>query len=202
MAVGLTIGVSHAAGQTLTGCDNGIAVPSPADNAALVNDCKALLASRTALAGNVWVNWSARTAITEWEGITVSGGRVVALAISGQEFDGSLPPYLGSLDALTALDLSDNELTGALPAHLGNLASLSTLELSGNGLTGAIPVQLGLLTSLTTLDLSGNQLSGTIPTQLSLLTSLTTLDLSGNQLSGSIPAHATGRRSRSWSPRT
>ena len=189
MAVGLTISVSHAAGQTSVGCDNGAAVPDPAGYPALVNDCKALLASRTALTGNAWVNWSARTAIAAWEGVTVSGGRVVALEISGQELNGSLPPHLGSLDALTALDLSDNELTGALPAHLGNLASLSTLDLSGNGLTGAIPVQLGLATSLTTLDLSGNQLSGTIPTQLSLLTSLTTLDLSGNQLSGTIPAH-------------
>ena len=41
-------------------CDNGIAVPDPANKTGLVEDCEALLVSRDTLAGAATLNWSPR----------------------------------------------------------------------------------------------------------------------------------------------
>ena len=127
---------------------------------------------------------------TNWEGVTISDGRVTGLRFYGFEgsINGAIPTELGNLTALTSLYLGSHELIGNIPAQLGNLTNLITLNLSGNDLTGSIPTQLGQLTNLTTLNLSNSQLTGNIPTHLGNVTNLTSLNLANNQLTGNIPA--------------
>lgn len=76
--------------------------------------------------------------------------------------DGSLPPSLGALPALTVLDMSNNSLTGPLPSFAST--KLSGVDLSFNKLTGGIPAVLAGHPALHSLDLKGNQISG-LPTK-------------------------------------
>ena len=119
----------------------GARVSSPA----LAADCDTLLAIKATLEGTATLNWSADTALTAWEGVTVSGDpkRVTRIVLPGGarsgKLDGTLPARLGSLTALTALDLSGNALGGSIPAQLDEVAALANLAVSGNSFTGCIP---------------------------------------------------------------
>ncbi len=125
-------------------CATGAAVADPGANRALVHDCETLLESGDTLRGAGTLNWSASTAMADWEGVTVGGtpGRVAKLDLPGESLSGSIPPALGSLFELTHLDLSNNSLRGEIPRELGLLYRLESLRLSGNSLTGCIPVAL------------------------------------------------------------
>ncbi len=123
----------------------GLAVPDQADNPGLMLDCMALLAARDTLAGTATLNWSVDTAITNWDGVTVSSTtpkNVTGLDLSEESLSGSIPSELGDLLGLTRLDLSDNDLTGEIPRELGQPENLEELRLSGNNLTGCIPEAL------------------------------------------------------------
>ncbi len=69
-------------------CSDGTAVPNPASNRGLVRDCEALLAARDALKGTGTLNWSARTAIRNWDGVTLTGSRVAELDLNGRSLTG------------------------------------------------------------------------------------------------------------------
>lgn len=136
-------------------CHNSTATPA-SSSAGLVADCGVLLAAKDQLRGTGTLDWSKNTAITSWEGVTITGGRVTGLNLTSK-LNGSIPASLGSLAELTTLNLSSNWFRGSIPAALGNLTKLTSLDLSNNYyLTGAIPTTLGNLTKLTILDLSGN----------------------------------------------
>ena len=120
----------------------------------LVDDCVALLAARSALAGASGasaLNWSANRDIGQWTGVTEADGRVIGVNLSNLGLDGALPSALGDLDALLALNLKGNSLTGPIPAQLGALTGLVILQLSGNSLTGCIPANLAALEALTSV---------------------------------------------------
>ena len=110
----------------------------------LARDCSILLDSMDALRGAASLDWSATTAISSWEGVSLNANstRVKALELDDEDLDGTIPPALGGLSALETLDLSDNDLSGELPEELGRLWSLTKLRLSGNSLTGCIPTAL------------------------------------------------------------
>ena len=165
------------------------AVPSVASNPGLVADCEALLAARDPLAGSGTLNWSGSTAITAWDGVTLSGSplRVTSLVLSESQLTGAIPPELGGLSNLTGLWLHRNQLTGEIPPELSLLTNLQLLALGGNQLTGVIPTELGILTNLEILELGGNQLTGPIPSELASLTNLRYFSLFANQLSGPVP---------------
>ena len=181
-------------------CNNGTLVPSPAANPGLVDDCDILLIAKDTLRGTETLNWSADTAITSWEGITVGGSprRVTRLwldrnssrRIYGRQITltGTIPAELGGLSKLEHLTLSRHELTGAIPAELAKLSELTDLQLYGNELTGGIPPELGNLSNLGRLSLRTNPLGGEIPVELGGLSSLRTLSLENTQLTGAIPA--------------
>ena len=107
-------------------CSSGVAAPNPAATPGLVADCKVLLGLKEALEGPTinqsyrLLNWTAETAMSSWDGITLEG----------------------SPQRVTVLDLESNGLTGSLPEELGNLDKLQTLYLSGNQFTGCIPPAL------------------------------------------------------------
>ena len=127
------------------------------------------------------------TSGSTWHGVTLTSGRVTALALPSNGLAGAAATALAALpelDQLTSLDLSGNTgLTGDIPgALLQSLTGLVSLDLSGVGWTGAIPDELDDLTALTTLDLSGNAALTASRTRLeamaTALPNLTTLDLS------------------------
>ena len=161
-------------------------VPAP-----MGQDIDALAALYDATAGSSWRDgrgWPpSRDKGVSLYGVTVEGGRVTGLDLSGNNLDGPLPSELDQLTKLTSLDLGGNTLSGPVPVQLGNLVELTTLLLPSNRLSGTIPPALGDLSALTSLDLGINFLSGSIPAELGQLTMLTALDLRGNALDGSVP---------------
>ncbi|XP_078152604.1 uncharacterized protein LOC144547786 [Carex rostrata] len=110
------------------------------------------------------------------------------LHLSDQNFNTTIPNWMGSLHSLNVLILENCNLVGPYPATLGNLTNLVQLNLRFNyqNLNGTIPTDIGNLTNLVRLDLSYNNLNGTIPTDIGNLTNLIQLDLSGNKLNGTI----------------
>jgi predicted amidohydrolase len=120
-------------------------------------------------------------------GVTCANGRVTALKLHNNNLNGTLPPSLRALTALTDLRLYYNSLVGTIPPGLSTLTALTTLNLEGNRLAGSIPASLARLRALTELNLSHNQLAGAISPSLSALTALTLLSLDHNLLTGTIP---------------
>ncbi len=200
---GLTTGVSHTFEvRAVNAIGDGAAsstVATPPGHS-LVTDKAALQALYNATDGVNWTNktgWDFSQPLTSsWHGVTVIGGRVTELNLSGQVsngtlsrggLSGTLPVEIGNLNQLTRLDLSFSSLSGSIPSGLGDLTNLERLDLSFNSLSGSIPSELDDLANLESLILSSNSLSGSIPTGLGDLTNLERLDLSSNSLSGSIP---------------
>lgn len=107
-------------------CDNGVAVPDPANNPALVADCEALLSSRDILSPLAKLNWNHDTPISLWQGVIAdrAPARVTGLYLYGRELTGKIPEQIGDLSGLEYLWLHDNQLTGSIPAELGNLLGL------------------------------------------------------------------------------
>jgi hypothetical protein len=87
---------------------------------------------------------------------------------------------------LVTLALEGNQLAGTLPAEISLLADLESIDLSGNFIRGNIPNEIDVLRSLSLLDLGFNDMDGTIPRSLKNLTKLGYLDLFSNYLTGSI----------------
>ena len=156
------------------------------------SDREVLVALYNATDGSDWDdndNWLSQEDIGEWLGVTTDEyGRVIQLALSDNELNGTLPSELGNLTSLESLDLSENDLKGHIPPSLGDLSNLTKLSLWDNELTGEIPPELSNLNKLETLDFGWNQLTGAIPAELGSLSSLEKLWLDINQLTGEMPA--------------
>ncbi len=116
----------------------------PAANVGLAGDCDTLLAIRDALAGTASLNWSAGTALTDWDGVTVSGApkRVTGLSLASRGLTGTIPPALGALTELRELRLDGNSLTDVIPSKLDQLTKLTHVYLTWNDLRGCIPPAL------------------------------------------------------------
>ena len=125
-------------------CASGTAVADPTNNAGLVEDCERLIGLRDVLAGSAALNWDVRTAITGWQGVTISGTpqRVTGLNLAGSGLNGELSGLVGELDALTELRLNGNALTGRIPSKLTTLTNLTHLYLAGNAFEGCLPPDL------------------------------------------------------------
>ena len=128
----------------LASCESGTSVSDPAANAELVGDCERLIRLRDVLAGSAALNWDVRTAITGWQGVTISGTpqRVTELNLASLGLNGELSGLLGELDALTELRLNANALTGRIPSKLTTLTNLTHLYLAGNSFAGCLPPDL------------------------------------------------------------
>ncbi|KAL5138355.1 Receptor-like protein EIX2 [Glycine soja] len=113
---------------------------------------------------------------------------LMQLDLSHNEFNDSLPPWLGQLENLSDLYIHDSNLVGNLPCDMiTKLINLKKLVLSNNNLNGCLPNCIGQLLNLNTLILSSNHFHGVIPRSLEQLVSLKSLDLSRNSLNGTIP---------------
>ena len=154
-------------------------------------DRQALVALYESTGGEDWVNsvnWLSDRPLQEWHGINVDeDGRIIHITMQDNGLEGSIPPQLEQLTALSVLNLGFNRLSGSIPPQLGNLSGLSILALYGNGLSGPIPPEIANLSGLTFLSLTNNRLSGPIPAELGGMRNLEILELFDNELSGPIP---------------
>ena len=139
-------------------CANGTAVPNPADNRLLVQDCEVLLAVKDTLAGAATLNWAATTAITGWEGVTTGGtpSRVTALVLTNKSLTGTIPPELARLTSLGELKLSGNLLTGCIPLVLRQIGDndFASLNLSYCGDPPPMPENLSVTLSESTFSIT------------------------------------------------
>lgn len=148
----------------------------------------ALLELKNRTNGHEWTNtWDTETPISEWHGVKVKDGKVIALDLSNNNLKGNLPLTIGNLKNLKYLDLSDNELTGRMPRELRKFDYLAYLDLSGNKFEGTLPVTLNRLQSLAYLDLGQNGFEGNLPNSLVELRNLNSLVLADNHFSGEMP---------------
>jgi Leucine-rich repeat (LRR) protein len=115
---------------------------------------------------------------------------LASLDLSGNQFNGSIPEYLGYSSSLENLDLSSNLLTGAVPPSIGNLSQLRGLHLSLNQLEGMLPDTFSNLQNLEKLYLNGNNhLLGNFPSWVVSLPALKELNISNNLFDGPLPAN-------------
>lgn len=131
--------------------------------------------------------WLTDAPLGDWYGVKMDGGgRIVELALYGNNLRGQIPPELAEMAFLRLLDLSYNWLEGEIPPDLGRIETLKELYLESNRLSGPIPAELSTL-PLETLYLNDNILEGAIPPELGNLSNLVLLRISQNRLSGRIP---------------
>ena len=114
---------SPSTAQAQSRCDDSIAVPDPSANSGLIADCEALLDAKATLDPGDVLDWSVNTPISNWEGVSISRGRVAKLQLSGKGLSGSVPVELSNLPNLTLLNLRNNELSGSIRVELGNLSN-------------------------------------------------------------------------------
>nr|GLL30765.1 receptor-like protein 12 [Ipomoea trifida] len=76
--------------------------------------------------------------------------------ITGNYFNGSIPPAIGDLSNLVFLDLSNNTFDGSIPPQIGKLRELQYLSLYYNNFSGVVPHQIGNLQKVWFLDLGFN----------------------------------------------
>jgi len=107
-----------------------------------------------------------------WTGIGCTGGFVSAINVASQGIAGTLPSSLGLLSTLRLIYLDENVFAGTIPPEIGSLDALVTLRLGDNRLSGTLPSSLGLLSSMMICYLFENSFTGSIPTTLCNLTKL------------------------------
>jgi len=106
-------------------------------------------------------NWLSDTTVDNWYGITVAGGYVTQIDLSGEgaTLDGSFDAVAwNELTSLTHLYLHNTSVSGDI-AGLSGLTSLTTLYLYNTSVSGNV-ANLSGLTSLTTLYLGNTNISG------------------------------------------
>ena len=120
--------------------------------------------------------------IRSLDGLGKATNRLTELHLAFNQFNGTIPFQLWSLDHLDRLFLNNNHFSSRIPSGIQKMTALITLELHDNKLTGTLP-SLDALTNLQTLHVQQNRFEGAFPSfRNSPL--LTTIDASENAFSG------------------
>ncbi|KAG8067599.1 hypothetical protein GUJ93_ZPchr0005g14563 [Zizania palustris] len=108
--------------------------------------------------------------------------------VSGNEFTGKIPDFLGSLPNLVDVAFHGNSFEGPIPESLSNLTKLTTLRI-GDIVNGSSSLAfISNLTSLSNLMLRNCRISGNLgAVDFSMFAQLMSLDLSFNNITGQIP---------------
>lgn len=83
------------------------------------DEASTLLAFKAELAGSsssMLASWNGSTSIWDWEGVTCSGGQVVALSLPSYGHAGALSPAIGNLTFLRTLNLKLQLVPGRGPS--------------------------------------------------------------------------------------
>jgi hypothetical protein len=153
------------------------------------SDSLTLVTFYHALDGDNWVDntgWLTATPVSEWEGITVEGDRVVSIYLRQNNMVGVIPPEIGQLTELRTIHVYQSGIQAPLPESLAALDKLEVLMLQGNLIGGPFPAVVTELESLRALDLYANQFTGALP-DLSGLVNLEELVIGANALPGEFP---------------
>merc|ERR1712232_398158 len=117
---------------------------------------------------------------------------IIALNLSSNNLNGTLPASIANLTALSIIHLHNNSLQKSIPSQLFNLRSLIILNLGNNIFSGQfILPNIIINNSLQQIHLNDNELTGTIPSSLFNFPFLEVLKLQNNAFSGSIPSNFT-----------
>ncbi|KAL8227264.1 hypothetical protein R6Q57_017096 [Mikania cordata] len=110
----------------------------------------------------------------KWSGVACDDttGHVTGVQLFYELLGGELSPLLINLTYLNYLDLSGNDFNGTIPTFIGSPTRLKYLNLGSNSFDGTIPRSIGSLTQLTFLNLASNSFSGIIPPEIGILTNL------------------------------
>jgi len=148
----------------------------------------ALLELQSRTKGHLWkVKWDRDTPISEWHGVTVKDGKVVALDLSDNNLQGKIPLTIGNLRYLEHLNLSNNAIEGKMPRLFRKLDNLKSIDVAGNQLEGQLPNTIYQLGNLRELNVANNNLDGELPDSLTELSKLTTLAVANNDFNGVMP---------------
>ncbi len=66
-------------------------------------------------------NWLTSAPVSDWYGVTVTGGYVTSIDLVSNYLTGTIPESIGNLSNITYIDLSNNQLSGSIPETIGNL---------------------------------------------------------------------------------
>nr|QOC60019.1 Leucine-rich repeat receptor-like protein-3 [Musa AAB Group] len=122
-----------------------------------------------------------------------SGGFFLSLGyLSLNNFDSTLPKWLGNITSLTQLDLHRSGFYGVIPDTIGDLGSLTFLDLGDNQLEGTVPRSMVDLRRLKELHMQGNRLTGNLSDLLEQMTNLLILVSRYNLFNGSMASSSVG----------
>lgn len=155
-----------------------------------VQDSLALAAFYYSTGGDNWTNnenWLTGQPVGTWYGITVSGDRVDALDLYGNNLTGTLPGETGMLTSLRRLDVSNNHLVGEIPTSIGQLTQLQQLSIYANAFEGSFPSTVGSCQALREVIAYTNSFSGPFPEALLMIQGLERIEIGSNQFNGEIP---------------
>ena len=109
-------------------------------NLGQAGDRSALWVLYEATGGKNWKNAATNgwftSYMSNWQGVTLSNGRVTGLDLSGNGLTGNVGNSLQVLSVLTTLDLSCNSsLTGQLPLELKDIDTLTSVNICSTGVS-------------------------------------------------------------------
>lgn len=188
---------------------------SPLSTPERVADSLALVDLYNATNGTEWFrqsNWLTAP-IDTWEGIVVSGDRVIDIRLDQNNLNGTLPSSFASLDGLINLNFNINpglegeifnflasfpnlqiayghdcNFTGGINPSVFSNSNLRILVFFTNpNLGGEIPSEVGNAIALEEFELASCGLTGEIPAELFQLPNMISINLENNQLTGNIP---------------
>jgi hypothetical protein len=109
------------------------------------------------------------------------------LAVSINNFVGSLPDSIGNWKSLTVFGVSTNKMTGQLPTSIGNWTNLDIFDVYNTKLRGTLPTCIGKWTKLTIIHVGTSSFTGTIPSEISSWKSIQEAYFDTNSFNGSMP---------------
>jgi hypothetical protein len=114
---------------------------------------------------------------------------LVTLALSNNNFEGTIPEQFSALTSMLNFVIDGNMFNSTLPSTLGRFEDVDWFWVNNNAFSGTLPSTFGLMTKATQIRLENNNFEGTLPSEWSGLEILASLDVSNNpNLSGTVPA--------------
>ena len=154
-----------------------------------VNDSLALIQLYDSTHGSDWrenANWKTSQPAANWQGVTVTNGRVTALSFTGNNMHGKIPASFRYLTALTSLYLIDNGLKADLSEFLGDLTSLINIHVGEYNFTDEIPASVSKLRNLMGFTMYSCSNLTQLPVSFKSMNNLVSIDVGYNSITGDI----------------